>query len=187
VKARYHELDGASRFHSKQGLVDSSIFSFATAWPWTSPPSASSPPLPCLPPTPLLNTRTLPLWEAPLLGPRHSSLGRLGAPALMLLGDLADQAVRAGGPGLSRAVFISEALWELNVALCRGSASLCRSGAYVMTRAVNYCCLELDYRVISLRKLPLKIGGNFPCPNSQVTSYLHRKVGVERVRLPPDF
>jgi hypothetical protein len=35
--------------------------------------------------------------------------GRLGAPALTLLGDLADQAVQAGGPGLSRAAFISVA------------------------------------------------------------------------------
>jgi hypothetical protein len=31
------------------------------------------------------------------------SFGRLGAPALTLLGNLADQAVQAGGPGLSRA------------------------------------------------------------------------------------
>jgi hypothetical protein len=31
------------------------------------------------------------------------SYGRLGAPALTLLGDLADQAVQAGEPGLSRA------------------------------------------------------------------------------------
>jgi hypothetical protein len=62
---------------------------------------------------------------------------RLGAPALTLLGDLADQAVQAGGPGLSRAAFISGALWELSVALCRGNASLCRSGAYVATRAAG--------------------------------------------------
>jgi hypothetical protein len=65
------------------------------------------------------------------------SFGRLGAPALTLLGDLADQAVQAGGPGLSRAVFISGALRELSVALCRGNASLCRSGAYVATRAAG--------------------------------------------------
>jgi hypothetical protein len=31
---------------------------------------------------------------------------RLGASALTLLGDLADQAVQAGGPGLSRPPFI---------------------------------------------------------------------------------
>jgi hypothetical protein len=49
------------------------------------------------------------------------SFGRLGAPALTLLGDLADQAVQAGGPGLSRAAFISGALWELSVALCRAT------------------------------------------------------------------
>jgi hypothetical protein len=64
--------------------------------------------------------------------------GRLGAPALTLLGDLADQAVQAGGPGLSRAAFISGALRELRVALCRGNASLCRSGAYVATRAAGW-------------------------------------------------
>jgi hypothetical protein len=43
------------------------------------------------------------------------SFGRLGAPALTLLGDLADQAVQAGGPGLSRATFICGALRELSV------------------------------------------------------------------------
>jgi hypothetical protein len=43
----------------------------------------------------------------------------------------------AGGPGLSRAAFISGALRELSVALFRGSASLCRSGAYVATRAAG--------------------------------------------------
>jgi hypothetical protein len=63
------------------------------------------------------------------------SFVRLGAPALTLLGDLADQAVQAGGPGLSRAALISGALRELSVALCRGNAPLCRSGAYVATRA----------------------------------------------------
>jgi hypothetical protein len=65
------------------------------------------------------------------------SFGRLGAPALTLLRDLADQAVQAGEPGLSRAAFISGALRELTVALCRGNASLCRSGAYVVTRAAG--------------------------------------------------
>jgi hypothetical protein len=58
------------------------------------------------------------------------SFGRLGAPALTLLGDLADQAVQAGGPGLSQAAFISGALRELSVALCR-------SGAFVATRAAG--------------------------------------------------
>jgi hypothetical protein len=52
------------------------------------------------------------------------SFGRLGAPALALLGDLADQAVQACGPGLSRAAFISGALRELSIAFCRGNASL---------------------------------------------------------------
>jgi hypothetical protein len=45
--------------------------------------------------------------------------------------------VQAGGPGLSRAAFIKEALREPSVALCRGNASLCRSGAYVATRAAG--------------------------------------------------
>jgi hypothetical protein len=49
------------------------------------------------------------------------SFGRLGALALTLLGGSADQAVQAGGPGLSRAAFISGALRELSVALCRGA------------------------------------------------------------------
>jgi hypothetical protein len=35
------------------------------------------------------------------------SFGRLGAPALTLLGDLADHAVQAGGPGLSCCVACS--------------------------------------------------------------------------------
>jgi hypothetical protein len=63
------------------------------------------------------------------------SFGRLGAPALRLLGDLADQAVQAGRPSLARAAFISGALRELSVALCQGNVSPCRSGAYVATRA----------------------------------------------------
>jgi hypothetical protein len=71
----------------------------------------------------------------PLVLMSVESFGRLGAPALTLLGDLAAQAVQAGGPGLSRAAFISGALRELSVPLCRGNASLCRSGAYVATRA----------------------------------------------------
>jgi hypothetical protein len=66
------------------------------------------------------------------------SFGRLGAPALTLLGDLAAQAVQAGGPGLSRAAFILGVLRKLSVALCRGNASLCRSGAYVATRAAGW-------------------------------------------------
>jgi hypothetical protein len=45
--------------------------------------------------------------------------------------------VQAGGPGLLRAAFISGALRELGVALCRGNASLCRSGAYVAKRAAR--------------------------------------------------
>jgi hypothetical protein len=66
------------------------------------------------------------------------SFGRLGAPALTLLGGLAGQAVLAGGPDLSRAAFISGALWELCVALCLGNASLCRLGAYVGARATGW-------------------------------------------------
>jgi hypothetical protein len=45
------------------------------------------------------------------------------------------KAVQAGGPGLSRPAFISGALRELSDALCRGNASLCRSGAHVTMRA----------------------------------------------------
>jgi hypothetical protein len=63
------------------------------------------------------------------------SFRRLGAPALTLVGDLADQAVQVGGHGLFRAAFIAGALRELSVALCRGNASLCRSSACVATRA----------------------------------------------------
>jgi hypothetical protein len=63
------------------------------------------------------------------------SFERLWTPALTLLGDLADQAVQAGGPGLSQATFMSGALRELSVALCQGNASLCLSGAHVPTRA----------------------------------------------------
>jgi hypothetical protein len=65
------------------------------------------------------------------------SFGRLGAPVLPLLGDLADQAVQAGGPGPSRTAFILGALRELSVALRRGNVSLCRSGAYVVMRAAG--------------------------------------------------
>jgi hypothetical protein len=61
------------------------------------------------------------------------SFGSLGV--LTLLGDLAYRAVQAGWPGLSQAAFASGALQELSVALCRGNASLCRSGAYIATRA----------------------------------------------------
>jgi hypothetical protein len=55
--------------------------------------------------------------------------------ALKLIGELADQAVEAGRPGLSRTTFVSGALKELSVALCRGNASLCQSSTYVATRA----------------------------------------------------
>jgi hypothetical protein len=65
------------------------------------------------------------------------SFGRLGTPALTLLGDLADQAVQAGRPGLSRAAFISGALRGLSVDLCRVNAFLCRSGAYIATRTAG--------------------------------------------------
>jgi hypothetical protein len=65
------------------------------------------------------------------------SFGRLRVSALPLLGDLADQAVQAGGPGLSRAAFVSGALWELSDALCWCNASLCWSGACVATRAAG--------------------------------------------------
>jgi hypothetical protein len=60
--------------------------------------------------------------------------GHLRAPALSLLRFLADHAVQAGGPGLSRDAFVWGALRELDVALCRGNASLGRSGLYALTR-----------------------------------------------------
>jgi hypothetical protein len=65
------------------------------------------------------------------------SFGRLETLALTLFGDLADQAVQAGGPGLSRAAFISGALRELSLALCRGNASLCQLSACVATQAAG--------------------------------------------------
>jgi hypothetical protein len=58
------------------------------------------------------------------LGLLVESFGRLGAPALSLLGDLANQAVQAGRPGLSRAAFVWGALQEFGVALYRGNAPL---------------------------------------------------------------
>jgi hypothetical protein len=61
--------------------------------------------------------------------------GRLRALALTLLGHFDDQTVQAGGPGLSRAAFMSESLRELGAALCRGNASLGRSGLYALTQA----------------------------------------------------
>jgi hypothetical protein len=59
------------------------------------------------------------------------SFERLGAPALTLLGDLADQTVQTGRPGFSRAAFILGALREL-------SSVLCGSGAYVATRGSGH-------------------------------------------------
>jgi hypothetical protein len=79
----------------------------------------------CPPPCPLCRSRSSP------------SVLHLGAPALTLFGDLAEQAVQAGGPGLSLAAFISGALRELSVALGQGNASLYRSSAYVATRAAG--------------------------------------------------
>jgi hypothetical protein len=73
----------------------------------------------------------------PFVAMSDESFGRLGAPALTLLGDLADQAMQAGGLGLSRAAFISGTLCELSVALCHGNSSLRRSGAYIATRAAG--------------------------------------------------
>jgi hypothetical protein len=62
------------------------------------------------------------------------SFGRLRASALSLLRALADHAVQTGGPGLSQDVFISGALRELGIALCRGNACLGRSSLYNLTR-----------------------------------------------------
>jgi hypothetical protein len=71
------------------------------------------------------------------------SFGRRKALALTLLDDLAGQAVQAGGPGLSWAAFLSGALRELSVALCRVNASLCRSGAHVATRATGRTAMRV--------------------------------------------
>jgi hypothetical protein len=84
------------------------------------------------------------------------SFGRLGAPSMSLLGSFADAAVQAGGPGLSHMAFFSGAFCRGD-ALCRGTASPCRSGLYFATAAsglaplrwllpwpsteVAYCCL----------------------------------------------
>jgi hypothetical protein len=59
----------------------------------------------------------------PLVPMSVETFWRLGALTLTLLGDLADQAVHAGGSGLSRAAFLSGALRELSVALCRGNTA----------------------------------------------------------------
>jgi hypothetical protein len=56
--------------------------------------------------------------------------GRLGALALLLLRSLAGHVVQGGGPCLSWSAFISGALRELGVALCRCNASLGRPGLY---------------------------------------------------------
>jgi hypothetical protein len=70
----------------------------------------------------------------------HLALFPAGGPFLSslyvnLYQTLADQAVQAGGAGLSWAAFILGAIWGLSVALCWGNASLCWSGACVATRA----------------------------------------------------
>jgi hypothetical protein len=70
------------------------------------------------------------------------SFGRLGAPALSLLRSLVVYAVQAGGPGLSRDIFISGALRKLGVALCRGNASLGWSGLYALTRVSDWTRLR---------------------------------------------
>jgi hypothetical protein len=48
--------------------------------------------------------------------------------------SLADRALQAGGPDLSHDAFSLGALRELGVALCRGSASLGRSGLYALDK-----------------------------------------------------
>jgi hypothetical protein len=70
------------------------------------------------------------------------SFGRLGAPALTLLGDLANRYKPAGlaslGPLSSRERSGSLAGACRELALCRGNASLCRSGACVAMRAAGW-------------------------------------------------
>jgi hypothetical protein len=68
--------------------------------------------------------------------------GRLGAPALSLLRSLEDQAVKAGGPGLSRDAFILGALRVLGDAFYCGNASLGQSGLYAVTRVSGRAMLS---------------------------------------------
>jgi hypothetical protein len=62
------------------------------------------------------------------------SFERLRAPAMSLLRSLADHALQAGGPCLSRDALFWGRSEKLVVALCRGNASLGRSGLYNLTR-----------------------------------------------------
>jgi hypothetical protein len=92
--------------------------------------------------------------------------GRLRAPAMLLLGSLADAAVQAGGPGLSHYAFISGAHWELSVALCRGNTSLCSPGLYAAAAASG---LARFVRSLGPRPTWLSCaedGCMFPCPCS---------------------
>jgi hypothetical protein len=79
------------------------------------------------------------------------SFRRFGAPALLLLRSLADHAVQAGSPDLSRAAFIWGALRELCVALYRCNASLGRCGLYALTWASG--------------RAPLR---GLPCPSTEM-------------------
>jgi hypothetical protein len=76
--------------------------------------------------------RAVPGWQLMSV----QSFGRLGAPTLTLLGDLAGQVVQVGGPGFFQTSFILGGLQEHSVAF-RGHASLCRSCAYLATWAAG--------------------------------------------------
>jgi hypothetical protein len=66
---------------------------------------------------------------------RLASAPHLSTLVLLVVSFIPIYMVTDGGPGLSRAAFVSGALRER--CLCRGNASLCRSGAYVETRAAD--------------------------------------------------
>jgi hypothetical protein len=73
---------------------------------------------------------------------RPRVLQRESAGLQSLLRSLADHAVQVGGPGLSRNPFISGALRELGVTLCRSNASLVRSGLCALTRVSGWAPLS---------------------------------------------
>jgi hypothetical protein len=127
-------------------LLDPCLFSPGCWW-WVTCLSSTQPW--CLALGPLCSFRAQ-LWCAgmrPQSGPTGSCIlahlcvsvrGVIWAPpcpALSLFRSLADHAKQAGGPGLSQNAFILGALRELGIAMCRGCASLGRSGLHALTRA----------------------------------------------------
>jgi hypothetical protein len=67
----------------------------------------------------------------------HESYGRLGKDAMAFLGELANAAVGAAqvGSGVTKQAFITGALRELSVALCRGNGVVCRASLQCVARA----------------------------------------------------